>query len=81
MSIKNLVMVASMLLAFGSVSAFAASHEKAEGEGMEAETMECITQEALDAMSDEDKAKVEAPVCEDDAAAATEESSEEKKAD
>ena len=77
MSIKNLVMVASMLLAFGSVSAFAASHEKAEG--TEAETMECITQEALDAMSDEDKAKVEAPICEE--GAATEESSEEKKAD
>ena len=68
MSIKNLVMVASMLLALGSVSAFAASHEKAEGE---AESMECISQEAFDAMSDEDKAKQELPVC--DEAAATEE--------
>ena len=79
MSIKNLVMVASMLLALGSVSAFAASHEKAEGMAEEAETMECISQEALDAMSDEDKAKQELPVCEE--GAATEESSEEKKAD
>jgi len=69
MSIKTLVLAASMLLAFSSVSVWAASHEKAE----EAEEVaKCIIQADLDAMSDEDKAKVELPVCDEATAAAME---------
>jgi hypothetical protein len=58
MSIKNLLLAASMLLALGSVSAWAASHEKAE--------MECVPQAEFDVMSDEDKSKLTLSVCEGD---------------
>ena len=62
MSIKNLLLVASMLLAFGSVSSWAASHEKA---AESTEEVECIEPEDLEAMSAEDRAKQTLPVCED----------------
>ncbi len=63
MSIKYLVLAASMLLALSpavSVTTWAASHEKAEE--MEKESvaeMECVPQAEIDAMSDEGEAQSE----------------------
>ena len=62
MSIKKLLLVASMLLAFGSVSSWAATEEEST------DSAECVTQAEVDAMSDEAKANLEVPVCEEEAA-------------
>ncbi len=71
MSIKNLLFAASMLLAFGSVSAWAATSE-------ESTDAECVTQAEVDAMSDEAKANLEVPVCDEATAAAMEAKDEEE---
>ena len=76
MSIKTLVLAVSILLGFSSVSVWAASHEKAA----EAPA-ECITEFNLDALSDEDKAKNQLPICEEDAEESDEAPKVEKKAD
>ena len=79
MSIKTLVLAASMLLAFSSASVWAASHEKAE---VKTEApVACITEFNLDELSDEDKAKNQLPICEEDAEESDEAPKVEKKAD
>ena len=75
MSIKTLVLAITMLLGFSSASVWAASHEKAEVPA------ECITEFNLDELSDEDKAKNQLPICEEDAEESDEAPKVEKKAD
>ena len=62
---KTTLFVSALVLAMSSAVtsiSYAASHEnKAE----DAEEMECITEEALEAMSEEARDASEAPVCED----------------
>lgn len=74
MSIKNLVVAVSLLIALSpvvSVTSWAASHEKAEAMD-EGEAKECISEADLDALSDEDKAKQSLPVCADEGGEGTE---------
>lgn len=73
------LLISTLVLAFSSLFtsvSFAESHEKMTEEA------ECVTQAALAEMSEDDKASLEAPLCEgEEAEEAAEDKEEEVKAD
>ncbi len=65
MTIKKTVVATSMILAMGiTLPGFAETKPKLEMLDGDAVTIECITQAEVDLMTDEDKAKLTLPVCE-----------------
>ncbi len=61
MTIKKTAIATSLLLAMGLSSSVFAETKVLDGDAV---TIECITAAEVEAMSDEDKAKLTLPVCE-----------------